>query len=98
MTNILMNDADAFDHAASPSIELYSYEKFLSLDFPDLIEYRSSDERFMKLGWTLLPVSKTIKKIAQYETRPAKPNLNWYVLFIKSGIRASEINARDISQ
>ncbi|RLU14793.1 hypothetical protein DMN91_012680 [Ooceraea biroi] len=44
----------------------------------NLIEYRLSDEHFVKPNWTLLPVTRTMRKIVQYEARPAKPNLDWF--------------------
>ncbi|XP_067205215.1 uncharacterized protein [Linepithema humile] len=41
------------------------------------IEYRLSNVHFVKLGWTSLPITKSMRKIVQYEARPAKPNL-WF--------------------
>lgn len=41
------------------------------------IEYQLSNAHFVELGWTLLPITKTMRKIVQYEARPAKPSLNW---------------------
>lgn len=46
-------------------------------DPSNLIEYQLSNEHFVKLGWTLLPITKTMRKIIQYEARPAKPSLDW---------------------
>ncbi|XP_070172060.1 uncharacterized protein [Polyergus mexicanus] len=42
------------------------------------IEYQLSNAHFVELGWTLLPITKTMRKIVQYEARPAKPNLDWF--------------------
>ncbi|EFN69741.1 hypothetical protein EAG_12987 [Camponotus floridanus] len=41
------------------------------------IEYQLSNAHFVELGWTLLPITKTMRKIVQYEARPAKPRLDW---------------------
>ncbi|XP_076168414.1 uncharacterized protein LOC143147220 [Ptiloglossa arizonensis] len=42
------------------------------------IEYQLSDQHFVEQGWTVLPIAKTMRKIIQYEARPAKPHLNWF--------------------
>ncbi|KAK1132084.1 hypothetical protein K0M31_016222 [Melipona bicolor] len=43
------------------------------------IEYQLSNEHFVRLGWTVLPVAKIMRKIIQYQAKPAKPHLDWYV-------------------
>ncbi|XP_026672595.1 uncharacterized protein LOC108628860 [Ceratina calcarata] len=42
------------------------------------IEYQLSDPHFVQLGWTILPVAKTMRKIARYQAKPAKPHLDWF--------------------
>ncbi|KMQ92050.1 leucine-rich repeat-containing protein, partial [Lasius niger] len=49
------------------------------------IEYQLSNAHFVELGWTLLPVTKTMRKIVQYEARPAKPSLNWFKKYRHKG-------------
>lgn len=43
------------------------------------IKYQLSNPLFVKLGWTVLPVSKIMRKVIEYQTNPAKPHLDWYV-------------------
>ncbi|KAK9294117.1 hypothetical protein QLX08_011160 [Tetragonisca angustula] len=42
------------------------------------IEYQLSNEHFVRLGWTVLPVAKIMRKIIQYQAKPAKPHLDWF--------------------
>lgn len=42
------------------------------------IKYQLSNPLFVKLGWTMLPVSKIMRKVIEYQTTPAKPHLDWY--------------------
>ncbi|XP_034183601.2 uncharacterized protein LOC117605908 [Osmia lignaria lignaria] len=42
------------------------------------IEYQLSNQHFAKLGWTMIPIAKTLKKVVQYRTKPAKPHLDWF--------------------
>lgn len=42
------------------------------------IKYQLSNPLFVKLGWTMLPVSKVMRKVIEYQTTPAKPHLDWY--------------------
>ncbi|XP_076303712.1 uncharacterized protein LOC143221931 [Lasioglossum baleicum] len=41
-----------------------------------LIEYQLSNQSFVKLGWTMMPIPKTMKKVIYYQAKPAKPHLN----------------------
>ncbi|XP_031831054.2 uncharacterized protein LOC116426361 [Nomia melanderi] len=43
-----------------------------------LIEYQLSNQHFVNHGWTLLPIPKITRKVVQYQTKPAKPHLNWF--------------------
>ncbi|KAI4477164.1 hypothetical protein M0804_012985 [Polistes exclamans] len=45
---------------------------------PNTIEYQLSDEHFVKLGWTVLPIRKFMRKIPLYESKMAKPHLDWF--------------------
>ncbi|KAL2742074.1 hypothetical protein V1477_009703 [Vespula maculifrons] len=45
---------------------------------PNTIEYQLSNEHFVKLGWTVLPIRKFMRKIYLYESKMAKPHLDWY--------------------
>lgn len=54
------------------------------------IKYQLSNPLFVKLGWTVLPVSKIMRKVIEYQTNPAKPHLDWYV----SSIVNSKSNPR----
>ncbi|CAL7943773.1 unnamed protein product [Xylocopa violacea] len=45
---------------------------------PNSIEYQLSDGHFVSLGWTVLPVARTMRKIVEYQTMPAKPHLDWF--------------------
>ncbi|KAI4494141.1 hypothetical protein M0802_009175 [Mischocyttarus mexicanus] len=45
---------------------------------PNTIEYQLSDEYFVKLGWTVLPIRKFMRKIPLYESKMAKPHLDWF--------------------
>ncbi|KAL6263690.1 hypothetical protein P5V15_003778 [Pogonomyrmex californicus] len=47
-------------------------------DSSNLIQYQLSNAHFVELGWTQLPMTKIMRKIARYEARPAKPNINWF--------------------
>ncbi|XP_043257751.1 uncharacterized protein LOC122400375 [Colletes gigas] len=47
-------------------------------DHRSSIEYQLSDQHFVKQGWTVLPIAKTMTKIVQYQARLAKPHLNWF--------------------
>ncbi|PBC27518.1 hypothetical protein APICC_08441 [Apis cerana cerana] len=40
------------------------------------IKYQLSNPLFVKLGWTVLPVSKIMRKVIEYQTNPAKPHLD----------------------
>ncbi|XP_043791268.1 uncharacterized protein LOC122714192 [Apis laboriosa] len=42
------------------------------------IKYQLSNPLFVKLGWTMLPVSKIMRKVIEYQTNPAKPHLDWF--------------------
>ncbi|EZA61275.1 hypothetical protein X777_11981 [Ooceraea biroi] len=64
--------------AASNDGRYNSEEERWRVNPSNLIEYRLSDEHFVKPNWTLLPVTRTMRKIVQYEARPAKPNLDWF--------------------
>ncbi|XP_047353525.1 uncharacterized protein LOC124950610 [Vespa velutina] len=45
---------------------------------PNTIEYQLSNEHFVKLGWTVLPIRKFMRKIYLYESKMAKPHLDWF--------------------
>ncbi|XP_054014279.1 uncharacterized protein LOC128895579 [Hylaeus anthracinus] len=47
-------------------------------DHRSSIEYQLSDQHFVEQGWTVLPIAKTMRKIVQYQAKPAKPHLNWF--------------------
>ncbi|XP_026298999.1 uncharacterized protein LOC100577165 isoform X2 [Apis mellifera] len=42
------------------------------------IKYQLSNPLYVKLGWTMLPVSKIMRKVIEYQTNPAKPHLDWF--------------------
>ncbi|CAK9801588.1 hypothetical protein ANTQUA_LOCUS2902 [Anthophora quadrimaculata] len=48
------------------------------LDDQSSIEYQLSDQYFMELGWTVLPIAKTMREIVLYETKPAKAHIDWF--------------------
>ncbi|KAF7399471.1 hypothetical protein HZH68_008063 [Vespula germanica] len=48
------------------------------IDSPNTIEYQLSNEHFVKLGWTVLPIRKFMRKIYLYESKMAKPHLDWF--------------------
>ncbi|XP_072767279.1 uncharacterized protein [Anoplolepis gracilipes] len=59
--------------------DLEEARKWLTVNNPsNPIEYQLSNVHFVELGWTLLPITKTMRKIVQYEARPAKPSLDWF--------------------
>ncbi|XP_017791540.1 PREDICTED: uncharacterized protein LOC108573588 [Habropoda laboriosa] len=56
----------------------FSYEKGRTEGDRSSIEYQLSNQYFMELGWTMLPIAKTMRKIVQYQTKPAKPHIDWF--------------------
>ncbi|XP_033351912.1 uncharacterized protein LOC117234625 [Bombus vosnesenskii] len=50
----------------------------IQIDDRSPIEYQLSNQHFVKLGWTVLPVAKTMRKIIQYRAKPSKPGLDWF--------------------
>ncbi|XP_032662891.1 uncharacterized protein LOC116840380 [Odontomachus brunneus] len=47
-------------------------------DSSNSIKYQLSNALFVELSWTLLPITKIMRKTVRYEARPAKPYLDWF--------------------
>ncbi|XP_024943577.1 uncharacterized protein LOC107270464 isoform X2 [Cephus cinctus] len=43
----------------------------------NLIHYQLSNNLFIKSGWTILPVDRTVRKIVRYQAQASKPRVNW---------------------